>query len=709
MRTLLARGLVASLLLVGGLVATAAPASAAEVHVPSGGVLELEGRGYGHGIGMSQYGAKGGADQGRTAHQVLSAYYPGATLARPSSTSVRVVLTRWDGRTTCTSRPAVGAPCWNVVAEPGQAFLDRATNTKVIVPSSVGGRAVTAVAVGSELAPAPGLTLWAYASGWHRIDGRVFAGPVDLGSPDQVHRTQWTDGTHDYRGFMRAVRTGDGELARVNVLGLEDYLLGVVPAEMPASWATAAVQAQGVAARTYAVAAIERSAARQWDICDTVSCQVYAGVGGESSTATAKLRSASPSDVRGLVLTSGGRAITAMFSSSNGGWSVTGGTSYLPARQDAWDPVNPWSRQVTAACLQGRYPGRGAFQRLVVTARDGNGLWGGRIRAMRLEFSGGTVTVGGTSSALTDDQQVRSSMSGCGASGGLRSSWFTVVGVSDPLTEIAVAGTGAGAGDLLTRLRSGEPAHRTWSGPVLGDPVGLGGATGVAPALARTAAGDLDAVLVGTNGALYSARRPAATTAWTGWTRVPGGPALAGRPAVVAAPDGTLHVFAVSTGRSVWHTWRTASGWGGWENLGGTAAAGAGVSAAVAADRSLTFVVRGTDDAVWAKSWRPGSPWQAGWTAVGGGVLGDPAIAWDGARQVPVVVVRGTDRAGWARVVPGFGAGGWTPLGGLLGGAPAATRVDGSGLSALVVGTNGWLYRKDRVGGAWSGGWTRLS
>ena len=508
----LARVLLAPVLLVGLLATGSSPAAADEVHVPDQGVLRLDGRGFGHGVGMSQYGALGGADQGRTAHQILAAYYPGTTLTARSGSQVRVLLSRWDGSQSCGSRPAAGPPCFNVVAEPGQAFLDRASGTQVRVPATVAGRAVTAVAVGAEN---PGLTLWVYTGSWSRLGTQVFAGPVDLGSPDQVHRTQWSDGSHDYRGFVRAVWTGNGQLARVNVLGLEDYLLGVVPAEMPATWTTAAVQAQGVAARTYAMAAVERSTAQQWDICDTVSCQVYAGVGGESATATAKLRSASPSDVRGRVLTSGGRAITAMFSSSNGGWSVGGGTSYLPARADSWDPVNPWQRDVTSACLAARYPGRGSFQRLVITARDGHGTWGGRVRAMRLEFSAGTVVVGGTSSALTDDQQVRSSMSGCGAAAGLRSSWFTVAGPLDPLTDIAAVAAGPGSGELLTRLRSGQPAQRTWSGRTLGAPLVLDGATAAAPALARTSGGDLEAAVVGTNGALYSARRAAGATAWT--------------------------------------------------------------------------------------------------------------------------------------------------------------------------------------------------
>ncbi len=688
----------------GALVAGAAPARAAEVHAPVAGVLTLDGRGYGHGVGMSQYGAKVAADQGRTAHQVLQTYYPGTTLAAPSTGQLRVVLTRWDGRTTCTSQPAASSPCWNVQAEPGQAFLDRATNTKVLVPATAGGRAVTAVAIGSEPG---GLSLWVYAGGWSRLGTGTFAGPVDLGSPDQVHRTQWSNGTHDYRGFVRAVWTAPGQLARVNVIGLEDYLLGVVPDEMPASWATAAVQAQGVAARTYAVAAAERSTARQWDICDTTSCQVYGGVGAESSSATTKLRSASPSDVRGLVLTTGGRAATAMFSSSNGGWSVDGGTSYLPARQDAFDPVNPWTREVSASCLQSRHPGRGAFQRLVVVARDGHGTWGGRIREMRLEFASGTVVVGGTGSPLGDDQQVRSSMSGCGATGGLRSSWFAVRVPADPLTQISAVAAGTGRGELLSRQASGEPASRLWSGSTLSAPASLGGATDAAPALARRGDGVLDAVVVGTNGALYAAARPAGGD-WSGWTRVPGGPVLSGRPALTSWSDGTLHAFAVGADRAVWHTWRTGGTWAGWERLGGAVAAGSGVSAATSGTRSLVVVVRGTDDAVWARSWHPGSPWQAGWTAVGGAVTGDPAVTWDGSRELPVVLARGTDGAGWARVVPGYAASGWAGLGGALGGSPTAARVDGAGLHLLAVGTNGVLYRRDLLGGAWSAGWSRV-
>ena len=71
----------------------------------------------------------------------------------------------------------------------------------------------------------------------------------------------------------------------VNEVRLENYLRGVVPLEIPASWSLPAVQAQAVAARTYA--AYERAHPRSsaYQLCDTSSCQVYGGYDAEHPAA----------------------------------------------------------------------------------------------------------------------------------------------------------------------------------------------------------------------------------------------------------------------------------------------------------------------------------------------------------------------------------------------------------------------------------------
>ena len=91
---------------------------------------------------------------------------------------------------------------------------------------------------------------------------------------------------NEYRGYFE-VRPGRGAtVTAVNVLGLEDYLRGVVPNELsPQAFPEIeALKAQAVAARTYAIRNRGQFAARGYDICATPSCQVYRGRSTEAST-----------------------------------------------------------------------------------------------------------------------------------------------------------------------------------------------------------------------------------------------------------------------------------------------------------------------------------------------------------------------------------------------------------------------------------------
>ncbi len=418
-------------ILVSGLVPPA-PAQAAGEIVPVGadGTIRLDGLGWGHGVGMSQYGALGGANAGANAKAIAAAYFPGTVLSAAPSQPVRVLLSRWDGLSSCTSQPPGADPCGQVAFEAGLVMTNVASGAQVAVPSTIAGRAVTAVGVG---AGSVGLTLWARAGTWQPLaSGVQLTGPIDITAPDGTVSVRVGSGDHAYRGALRIVRASATTIQRINVVPLEDYLLGVVPEEMPASWPASAVQAQGVAARTYAAAAMHSAGSRAYDLCDTTSCQVYGGVGSEQPAATTKLRSATPADVRGQILTSGGTPVTAFFSSSNGGFTVSGGASYLPAKADGWDPQSAWTRTVSGSCLAAKYPGRGSLTQLVVLARDGNGSFGGRVTSLRLDFTGGSVTIGSGSSPMSSDAAIRGSMSGCGDSGGLKSSLWRASSTAPP-------------------------------------------------------------------------------------------------------------------------------------------------------------------------------------------------------------------------------------------------------------------------------------
>jgi hypothetical protein len=414
-------GVLAGILTVLSVGSVTAANATENLDISEGGTLRLEGRGYGHGVGMSQNGAKVGAQEGAGAAAILAHYYPGASLTDLPRAPIRVALTKGDaGRVWCESVPLVAVPCFRLAAEDGLRF--RAGGREIPVPGDVAGASVAEVAVGSE---PDGLSLWVFAGDhWHGLEGGAhFAGSVEIAGTDGALSLIWPDGkVGQYAGDLRAVWQSATTLARVNVVDMEDYLLGVVPAEMPAAWPAAAVQAQAVAARTYAHAARAAAGGRPFDICDTTACQVYGGVAAENAEATAKIISTQPSDVRRKMLTVNGSPINAMFSASNGGHSLAGGRDYLPARQDDWDPVLPWEREVAVSCLEDRHPGRGPL-REVLLDRDGRGEDEGRVNRMRLRFADSTVEFTGANPQAADSA-IRHAFDGCGAAGSLRSSWF---------------------------------------------------------------------------------------------------------------------------------------------------------------------------------------------------------------------------------------------------------------------------------------------
>ncbi|MFQ5810241.1 MAG: SpoIID/LytB domain-containing protein, partial [Armatimonadota bacterium] len=130
-----------------------------------------------------------------------------------------------------------------------------------------------------------------------------------------------------YRGSL-AVRAHGGRLLLINWVLLEDYLRSVVPLELSADAAEAALRAQAVAARSYAVAAGDRHPGMPYDFCEGTHCQLYLGTRAESPRTDAAVRA-----TKGQVLTHGGKAVEAPFHSCCGG-----ATS---AVEDVWRGGNP--------------------------------------------------------------------------------------------------------------------------------------------------------------------------------------------------------------------------------------------------------------------------------------------------------------------------------------------------------------------------------
>lgn len=143
---------------------------------------------------------------------------------------------------------------------------------------------------------------------------RRLASPVDL-SPGAGDARVFVSGTN-YRGSLRVQVNGRGTLNVINRVDIEEYLYGVVPAEMgPKRYdAIEALKAQAVAARTYAFAHRGQFESEGYDLCATMKCQVYSGIGAEDP-----LSNAAVDATRGLVLAYAGRYADALFVSTCGG------------------------------------------------------------------------------------------------------------------------------------------------------------------------------------------------------------------------------------------------------------------------------------------------------------------------------------------------------------------------------------------------------
>lgn len=191
-----------------------------------------------------------------------------------------------------------------------------------------------------------------------------------------------------YHGSVGAVRVGSSEWI-INHLNLNNYVMGVVPREVPGSWKRAAIRAQAIAARTYGEHTRDFApASTYYDICDNTNCQMYGGM-ARYDIRGHLISAEDPAAVignRNKVLRYQGDPILAMYSASNGGATVAGSYPYLPGQNDPYDTPasgDPYLNQSTAlrpAQLARAYRLRRVTS-VQITERDGNGPWGGRVVA----------------------------------------------------------------------------------------------------------------------------------------------------------------------------------------------------------------------------------------------------------------------------------------------------------------------------------------
>ncbi|HEY7178360.1 MAG TPA: SpoIID/LytB domain-containing protein, partial [Gaiella sp.] len=292
------------LIVVAGLASLVAGAGPATAAPPAPTAFVLAGGGWGHGVGMSQWGAFGQAKAGRDYRAILAHYYPGTSLG-PSPVAVPSKL-----------RVLVGDGLESVsLSAPGAISVVDAAGTRLRVDRTL--------TLGPKLllGPAPGPA----------------SEPVRLEAPVTVRAVDGTTlevGDKAYRGALRVVRSG-GKLQLVNVVALETYLLGVVPGEMPKEWPLEALEAQAVAARTYAIANLVQG--RSFDLYSDARSQVYYGAEAEEPGPTRAV-----TETRGQVLSFDGAPAETFYFSSSGGKTLSAldafgqDLPYLVSVDDPW-------------------------------------------------------------------------------------------------------------------------------------------------------------------------------------------------------------------------------------------------------------------------------------------------------------------------------------------------------------------------------------
>jgi stage II sporulation protein D len=271
----------------------------------SGALFVFTGHGWGHGVGMSQYGAYGYAQHGWTYPKILAHYYPGTKLGKTATTSIRVLLA--DRQKTLKISSTVP---FTVTDGSGAAHTLAAgtfgLGTGLRLP--VDGGALQPLTAPLTFSPGPG-------------------GSLTLGRA--------------YRGRI-LIDVVDGKLRAINIVPLEQYLYGVVPAEMPSSWLPDALEAQAIASRSYALAT--RQLAAPFDVYSDTRSQMYLGIGAEQPSTTAAVTATA-----GQVLLYKAAVATTVFFSSSGGETSSsadawGGkpTPYLVSVPDPYDVISPF-------------------------------------------------------------------------------------------------------------------------------------------------------------------------------------------------------------------------------------------------------------------------------------------------------------------------------------------------------------------------------
>jgi stage II sporulation protein D len=321
----------------------------------------VHGRGFGHGVGVSQYGAYGYAVHGKDYRFILAHYYTGTTIGQLSGPHVVRVL------------------------------LD-------ISPGDVGFSGATS-ACGRSLDPARDYEAHRDGKG---VKLRNSAG-APLANCGRMLRAAGEGrisiaGLGAYRGALEVVATASdvGSLNAINALALEQYVKGVVPNESPPSWPQAELRAQAVESRSFALSA--GVGGNGFDLYDDTRSQVYEGL--ESETAATNAAVAATHD---QVVMYGGKVAETFFSACSGGYTESvqnvffgSPVPYLVGVPDPYDyycPLHDWTLRFSGPEISAKLGAylNGSLRKVVVTQRGASP----RIVWAKLYGSGGVTNVRG--------------------------------------------------------------------------------------------------------------------------------------------------------------------------------------------------------------------------------------------------------------------------------------------------------------------------
>nr|WP_294680385.1 SpoIID/LytB domain-containing protein [uncultured Anaerotignum sp.] len=247
-----------------------------------------------------------------------------------------------------------------------------------------------------------------------------------------------------YRGMLTFSVKGS-TMTGVNVIGLEEYLYGVVPSEMPRSYHAEALKAQAVAARTYAMTKLGAHSGSGYQLCDTTACQVYKGYSNEADATTAAVN-----ETAGEVACYQGSPIEAVFSASTGG--------YTENSENVWNTVVPylravkevgefdessWTKTLTLADLTALLQAKGAGIGKAEDIRITKISEGGRVQELQIIGTSGVKTL--------NKESIRTYFSS--ACGTLPSKMFTINGKGG--ASAAGGGVSQGSGLLSAAASQG--------------------------------------------------------------------------------------------------------------------------------------------------------------------------------------------------------------------------------------------------------------